>query len=144
MTNLSQGQASYSSESEVEDRTGELLQLSDNLKDGLDQKIQSIKNLPEYQRNTNTEFDKLRKRLKYLTSQSKSNKLNQQNQAIATGKDSIDSGQQRLNSVHAQRSSANSIEIDPRFLREDKKKSVDRKKSQLKNISAAEDDDLIV
>ena len=77
MTNLSQGQASYSSESEVEDRTGELLQLSDNLKDGLDQKIQSIKNLPEYQRNTNTEFDKLRKRLKYLTSQSKSNKLNQ-------------------------------------------------------------------
>ena len=62
--------------SEVEDRTGELVELMDHLKDEQDQKLQAV-NPREFVHNRNTDFDKLRKRVNYLS--------NKKNAAVGGG-----------------------------------------------------------
>lgn len=52
--------------SEVEDRTGELVELMDHIKDEQDKKLQAV-NPREFVHNRNTDFDKLRKRVNYLS-----------------------------------------------------------------------------
>ena len=109
----------------MEDRTGELLQLSVSLKDGLDQKIEAIKYPPEFKHNPNTEFDKLRKRLNYLMKDTKTSTTFGTKKA--SGKDSIEKDKAV---------GMKNVEIDPRFYKEDEKRRIEQKEQRRGSIGS--------